>query len=284
LTEITIMNKMTRRSFFKRAARKLLFSDWTVQVLAFLIAGAFFVGINQIGVCFETLVVSLTGRTEPVYFFSSLYTVLSLALTIPVLYGLVKFEINAIDGKGDIADMFSVFSSLGKLGRVYKLFFHAASRTVVCYLPFIAAWTFLNLIYYEGIFGIVLTVYSVDLFRLLLSALVGLMLYLGLLLSAKYFVGIYLCVLREDTPIKECFLVAANCNFMSKGELTGTLISFLPLCLLSLLTAGLLFILYTIPYMLITMVMVSKYIVDVEMYKKSTSALMYENNINPGNE
>lgn len=284
MTEITIMNKMTRRSFFKRAARKLLFSDWVLQVLAFLIAGAFFVGVNQIGVCFESLALNLTGRPEPVYFFGSLYSVLSLALTLPVMYGLVKFEINAIDGKGDIADIFSVFSSLGNLARIYRLFFHAAARTVVCYLPFIAAWAFLNFIYYEGIFGINLTVYSVDIFKLLLSALVAFMLYLGLLLSARYFVGIYLCALREDKSIKECFLVAANCNFMSKGELLGTLISFLPLCLLSMLTAGLLFILYTIPYMLITMIMVSKYVVDVEMYRKTTSSLMYENNINNCNE
>lgn len=280
LTEITGVNKITRRAFFKRAARRYLFSDWVTHILAFLVAGAFFVGINQLGTCVESLIFAVTGNIELAYLFSSVYIVLSFAVTIPVLYGVVKFEINAVEGNGNVADIFNAFSSAVQLNRTYKLFFFTVFRTVICYLPFAVLWLFLSLYYYEGIFGLMLNVYSVDLIRLFLSSLLVMFLFLGLVLSAKYFTGVYVSVKNEEMPVKACFLVASNCNFMSAGELSGIMLSFLPLCILSLFTAGLLFILYTVPYILITMIMVSKYVVDVEMSRKAMSAMMYQNENN----
>jgi len=270
------MGKRARRVFFKRAARHMLFSDWIIQILAFLIVGAVYVGVFHFGNSLGGLVYYISDNTKLYGIFASVYATLSTALFIPLLSGLVNFEINAIEnGKGNLSDIFDVFSSVEMLQRAYKLFLYVLLRTVILLLPGALVLVFAETGYYDGFFLYEFSLFGYDVYYFLLKAAALVLLYLGFVRLARYFVGIYVCIFRKDLGIRESFFVADVCMGTQKGEVSSLAISFLPLCTVSLFTAGFLPVLYTMPYMLISFVMYSKYIYDKEMHTKNAQIMTY---------
>ena len=254
----------------------MLFSDWIVQILAFLIVGAVYVGVFHFGNSLGGLVYGISDNIKLYSLFASVYATLSLALFIPLLTGLVNFEIRAVEnGNGKLCDIFDVFSSTEMLQRAYKLFLFVLVKAVVLLLPGAVVLIFAETGYYDGVFGYTLSLFGYDVFYFVLKALSLILLYLGFVRLARCFVGICVCVLRKDLGIRQCFFVADVCMGTQKGEVSALAMSFLPLCLVSLFTAGFLPVLYTMPYMLISFVMYSKYIYDKEMHTKNAQTMMY---------
>ena len=269
------MNSIKRRNFFKKAARRKLFSDWLSQILAFVITGACFVGINQFGTSLSLMIYNITENKVVSDVFISAYLVFSLAFFVPLVYGLFCFEIKAIEGKSDLSELFCAFSGIDSLNRAYFLFFYTAVKMFFAYLPALVVWVFLTFYYHNGAFGFVLEAYGVDIVRIVLSVMLVVFFYFGFFVTSKFFTAIYVSIVRRDLPLRESFFVANNCVHIARGEIFSLALSFLPLFVVSIFTVGFLFVMYTLPYMLLTFVMFSKYLYDVEMSDKTTSHLMY---------
>ena len=281
MDERIAVSKISRRRFFKRTAKSILFSDWINQILAFLIVGALYNGIFEFGVSGMILIDEVTGNWFVSTSLLLLYSLLAAAVIIPLFYGLVVYEINAVEKrKGNITDIFTPFSSATLMIRSYKLFVYLLFKTILCMLP--AVLTALLL------FGEQFEFFSLEAFvwnninfaYLLIVTLLFICIFAGMVLSVKQFVGAFICVLKPSMRIRDCFFTSKVCCYGSRAEVARLMISFLPLMWLSLYTAGLLFVMYSLPYMLITLVLQSKYLYDKEINTKNIQNLLYNNQEN----
>lgn len=253
----------------------MLFSDWTSQIFAFIVVGAFFVGINHFGTSVGIVINELTQNLTLAGIVIYLFTFISFAFVIPMLYGLVSFEINALSNeKGKLSEIFCAFSSSESLLRSYSLFFNVFFRCILCFLPAVLIYCFRVFVYEDGMF-FSFSLGGIDVVYFLLNTLFVVALYLGIVMSAGTFVGIYITVRREDKPVEDCFFLATKSIRGNRFEMTKIAISFFPLFVLSLFSIGFLFVMYTIPYMIITLVMFSKYLYD--KYNLALNAQIAEN-------
>lgn len=270
---IVEMKIMSRRRFFKRAARKMLYSDWINQILVFVIVGAFFVGINYFGTSVAIIVSELSDKLIVADCVSLAFNVISMAFTVPMFYGIVRFEINTVsEEEAVLSDVFAVFSDSQTVLRSYNLFFNVIFRGIVCFLPAIALYFFKHLAYDYG-FVRTYSYYGVDVVSFLLNTVFVLLIYLGIAFSSNLFTGIYISVKNENAPVEDCFYMAKKCMRGSKSEFALLALSFLPLFVVSLFSIGFLFVLYTVPYMFITFIMFSKYLYE----KKEFPTASYSN-------
>lgn len=269
-------SKMSMRRFFKRMARNMLFSEWLSQIIAFLFVGAIYVGINQFGGCLASIIALVSGNAALSRVFAVVYFVLSFLLLIPILYGIVKFEAGAVENeKNKLSDLFFAFTCMEKANRAYGMFLNVALKVLLCFLPAIALWIFDSIFYYDGIFGYYLDFGKVDIINFAVKSIFLVLLYLGLVLSSKYYFAFYISVVRPEFEPKDCFLLAKVCTHSVSRELAVMTLSFIPLFVVSLFSMGLLFVLYTLPYALLTYTVFCKYIYEKEMYTQRVQTMLY---------
>lgn len=254
----------------------MLYRSWLVQVFAFIITGAVYFGLVQFGASVSLLMSTLTDSIYAALLCFSTYSVLALAVMIPLLCGIVKFEMGAIsEEKASLSDLFYAFESMDTFARSYRVFLTAVLHGIVNFLPAIAVGIFVSYVYKEGIFGVTLPIFGQDGIYMLLNVLLVVFLIMGCVLSSKSIVGIYVCLEREEESVSGCFFVAGLCVRQSRGEMAKLLFSFVPLCVLSLFTLGFLFVMYTFPYIALSVTMFSKYLYEKEMYSKNTMRMLY---------
>lgn len=245
----------------------MLFSEWLTQILAFMIVGSCFMAINNFGTSAAFIVKELTDNLlflEIILFF---YIFFSTLFTVPLIYGLVQFEINAISGeKGRLTDIFTAFSDFKSVIRSYSLFLQCFGRLLLCFAPAIASVVFKEYVFDDMFLGKYIFC-TVDVAAFLSNTLFIVLLYLGLVLFSGCFVGIYLTVKRRDISVDECFHKARLYLRGNRPEVSKIALSFLPLFVVSLFSIGFLFVLYTLPYMIITLLMTAKYICDKHDYR-----------------
>lgn len=265
-----------RRRFFKQKARRLLYRDWLSQVFAFLIAGAVYFGLMQFGYAAASAFMTLAENDYLGVLWFSLFLVMSMAVMIPVVYGIFNFEINALKNERScLSDMFFAFESSQMLMRSYKTALYAAWKSIVYFLPSLALGIFNDAYYTQGIFGAGVSVFGFDVIYLVLEAAYILLLMVGFILSSRVLVGIYVTVERPDEGVSNCFFTANMCCASSKREMAKLVFSFVPLFVLSLFSLGFLFVLYTIPYMLLCITLFSKYLYTKEMVSRDISKVLY---------
>lgn len=270
-----------RRRFFKRKSRQILYGDWLTHVFAFLMIGAVYFGIVQFGASVSLLTEELTGNAYISMLLFSIFFVLCYVLFVPLITGIVYFENGCLEnGKARLSDVFYAFENTEKLARSYKILLFAAVKSVLYFLPSLMLDYFLENVYFEGIFGKTSSYYGQDAVYLLLSVLLVIFITVGIVLSAKNVVGVYVSTIHEDKSVSQCFFIAKLCVTGSKRELTLLVISFVPIMLLSLFTLGFLFVIYTFPYLALCVTMFSKYLYEKEMNSKSVMKMMYSSDEN----
>lgn len=269
-------SKLSPRRFFKRTARSILFSEWLSQIIAFLIVGAIYVGINQFGGCISSVILLVTENVRLSRVFAVVFFVLSFLLLIPIFYGIVKFESGAVENKKSrLSDLFFAFSSMETANRSYGMFLNVAAKVLFRFLPAITLWVFDSIFYYDGIFGYSLVFGNVDVLNFFIKSIFLVFLYLGTVLSSKYYFAFYISTVRPEFEPKDCFLLAKVCTHSVSHELAIITLGFIPLFVISLFSMGLLFILYTLPYVFLTYTVVCKYIYEKEMYTQKIQTLLY---------
>ena len=267
---------MSERRFFKHTARKILLSEWLPQIIAFLVVGAIYVGVNQFGGCLSSVIILVTGNESLSRVFAVVYFVFSFLLLVPLFYGVVKYEAGAVDNeKPRLSDLFFAFSSMENANRAYGMFLSVALKILLRFLPAIALWIFDSLFYYDGMFSRSLSFGNVDVINFVLKSVFLVFLYMGTVLSSKYYFAVYLSVMRPEFEPKDCFLLSKVCTHSMSHELAKITLGFIPIFVISLFSMGLLFILYTLPYVFLTYTVVCKYIYEKEMYTQQIQSLLY---------
>ena len=281
MNETVTASSMSRRRFFKRTARTLLYNDWICQIFAIFIVGALSSGIRLFGMNLCSVMLTVTENQKLTNFFGVVYLMLGVLLMLPLYYGLLHFEKQMLmEGKGKISDIFYCYSSLGELNHAYSVIFGVAWRVVLCFLPMIVLNLFEFVYYYEGYFGFIMRYSSIDLVGTAIRTLIVVFGYLGFVFSSKYFVTLYISHERPEISVREAVMISKVCMYGSGFESVGLALSFLPLVVLSIFSMGFLFLLFTFPYMLITFVVFSKYLYEKEMYTRNAHNLLYSDNEN----
>ncbi len=285
MNEIIELTNMSRRKFFKKSAKKILYGDWINQILAFLIVGACFIGITNFGSNLALLIHSLTDSMALYGLVSSVFALMSFFFVLPLVFGLVCFEIKAVEnGRSDLKDIFFAFNGIDSFFDCFQMCISLVFRAVLCFAPAIALWCFTELVYTEGMFVFSYAFMGIDVVAFALRSMLVVFVYIGFLFFAKCIPALFVSVAKPHLSPRQAFLTAKVCMFDSPNELLLLLLSFVPLFVISLFSFGFLFVVYTFPYLLITLVLYSKYIYEKEQYIKKASAIIYtEENKNENN-
>ena len=78
-----------RRVLIKKEARNVLFHDWILRILAFVITGGCCLGIMQFGTALSLVLDGVTHNIKFSLLVYFLYILLSLCVVVPICYGLV---------------------------------------------------------------------------------------------------------------------------------------------------------------------------------------------------
>ena len=279
MDEAVTKSKMSERRFLKKAAAKLLFSDWLTQILMFLIVGSVFYGIWQFGITLGLFVNQFTSNEKLAKLIISVFGLFALAIFVPLTYGLLTFEVNFISNKKSTpSDVFCAFSSSRAFFRSTDLFLGLMFRNLLYFSPALLLFCF-NTMLYPFCFSRYFYFAGIDVVLFLLRTLFVILVYVGITLSYSGFVASYIAV-KTDKEIAECFFEAGMCIRKNRSQITKLFISFFPLVVVSLFTVGFLFVMYTIPYMFITLTMFSKYLYDKRVYEKVNQNQHVSININ----
>ncbi len=246
-------------SVVKKKARSRLYADLPTHIAAPLCVAVCVLGVLFAG----SAVLSLTDMYRPMdMFLYNLFELIILAvallLTVPLLYGLyVYFYRSAVGKEARLTDLFRAFGSSSLFARSFCLFWAMLWRFVPYFaFPLFCLW---ETDAYRG--GRSLFVQTsvirggIDLTGLELCVLCCLSATIAFSLYARHFCAVCLVITHEDAPVSACFAAgsfavrcsASGIHFMS---LIG---SFLPLIFASLLTFGILFVLYSLPYILLSL-------------------------------
>lgn len=243
----------------------MIYRDWITQIFAFVIVGSVYIGITRFGISVFELIRELTGNMYVSTLSLSAFFVLAAGVVVPLIMGTVNFESEFLkNGKGNLQDIFYYFSEISLLVRSYKTAIYATVKGIWYFIPAMALSFFVNNFYYSGIFGFVWSLFGKDVVYFVLSAMILAFFAMGTVLSSKIFVGIYICNERRERSISECFFTGSVCSVKSNGEMTLLTMSFIPLFVLSLFSMGFLFVMFTFPYMELSITMLSKYLYEKE--------------------
>ena len=264
------------RKLFKADARKILYKDWLVHIFVHMIVLVCFTGIVSLGTQLTLLSYSFGLDEFRSSLFLAFYDVAALFMTVPLCYGVLYFEMQYSDGKKPKPlDVFDGFSSVKKLLFSYELFFSLLFRVLPCFVPAVAMYVYMQYFYVEGTFVPLVDIAGVDEIFFLQSVAFVILVFLGFALSVKYFVGVYVAIKRQDMPIREAFYTGSVCCHNCNMSIAGFFLSFGPLFVVSLFTAGILFVLYTIPYFVISFMNMAKYLYDKEMTEENIKNIIY---------
>lgn len=118
-----------RRTYLLREARRLVIKNITAFVLFSLLFLTVTVGIKYTaGLFFD--IISVKNNTV---LRSVLCDIMTLTLTVPLLYGFYGFTVCLYEGENNIATVLSGFTSAASAGRAYGLFFIYAWRYAAFY-------------------------------------------------------------------------------------------------------------------------------------------------------
>ncbi len=247
-------------SYFKKQAKKLLYDNWIQCIGAFFTVAVSLTAISLAASAFVTIAAICTNEIVSAVVIT-LSAILLATFTIPFMYGVFVFAYNTVGtGKSDIFDLFYAFSSLKRYLRSYSLFYSVIWRGLIVFFVPLAVSEELYL-YTTGkslildpvsFLGTDIT-YTAICIVLVLAAMYSLAYY------TRYFTAIYLVIDREDAPVSQCFFAANAYNYHMKSQMFVAMMAYLPLVAISILTFGLLFIIYTVPVIVFTFFLFASY-------------------------
>lgn len=258
----------------KKNAKQVLYSDLICHILAPLCVIACITGIEFAGY-------SLIYLSDNISYtlFSVLSTAVSLMVvlvSIPLFYGLFVFYYNCANGaRADLADIFYAFGSAYVYRRSFFLFFALLWRFAVCFsIPLIITGEFFMYINNMPSVFAKTNFYGYDLTYTLVCVSLFLFYFISAAIFSKYTLGIYISVRREGLPVSLCFIMAKSFGYIEGSLYFIMFATFLPLAVLSVLTFGIVFILYALPFITLALFMLSKHIYDNEIEKNTITSLL----------
>ena len=103
---------LQRRRFFKKNARKIIYSDWLSQVFVFAVLFVTLAGLSSIYSALMTLCFEIADNYLVSYMMSVCYIFFTVAFVTALVYGIIRFEVLSFEQKNPVvSDVFEVFSS-----------------------------------------------------------------------------------------------------------------------------------------------------------------------------
>lgn len=266
-------------SCLKKQAKKLLYRDWITHIGAFFTV---FVSTSALATVASTIMVlSLEYTNIFVYslIFLSLLTLLA-ALCIPLYYGLFVFEYNAVNtDKTDIKDIFYAFSTPERYRRSFLTAFAVFWRFLVVFS--VPLFIFSELYLYlagESQNFIQVAIGGYDITYTYLCVLLAVAFVISFLYFTRYFTAIYIVIECEDARVSKCFFAAKIFNRKCLSTLILVTLSYIPLAVISVLTFGILFIIYTLPVILITYFCISSHVCNDSKLNRIITDFVFDTN------
>lgn len=243
----------------KKRARTRLYSNWLLHIAAPLCVAASLLGILFAGAsvvsALDTLL-SLDMLTSNSI--GAVFLVLFILAAIPLFYGLfVFFQRSAAEKPVSLLNLFHAFSSFRVFRRSFALFWAMLWRAVVHFaVPSLLFYeASLHDIYGSGYFYPVHTFFGIPSSGTELAVCGTILLMLALAHYTGYFYAVDLALIHDNKSVSLCFSAGA---MITKGKdganlyITYLVFSFIPLLVLSILTFGILLLVYTLPYLLLS--------------------------------
>lgn len=258
---ILMTDYLQRRRFFKKNARKIIYSDWLSQVFVFAVLFVTLAGLSSIYSALMTLCFEIADNYLVSYMMSVCYIFFTVAFVTALVYGIIRFEVLSFEQKNPaVSDVFEVFSSSYMLERAYKTMFSFVIRIVPAFVFPFALSRFIGSNLYYKLFRSDITVGNIDVVYLSFNILLLVLVFLAFSVSGKHVVGLFYAVKNSDAPVGMCFKNSGKACFGYTTELFLMMFSFVPLIVVSLFTMGVAFIVYTLPYMLLTFAGMSEFL------------------------
>ena len=270
------MEASERRKYFKHCARKTLLSDWVNQICAFFITGVCMAGISYLGYAIQDLLFNIGVESEGIYLFPALYMILSWFVIVPLMLGVFNFECRVVAGEeASVRDVFYAFSCERELSRAYKIFIGFILKSLPGFIPSIILWFFIYHLYPYGHLRPFI-VFETDIVYLALNAIFVLAVFIGIVYASKNLVGVYYAVKSDNEDVSACFIMGSVASHSSRFEITVLALSFLPLFAVSFFTFGFLFIVYTLPYFVLSFVYMSDYLYNKTCADKQAQEMFFQ--------
>lgn len=238
----------------RRHASRFLLSEgrlWRMSVGAFMCIAAMMIPLMFL-VCLMYFA-SLEGIGENIAYILTDVAVFGTLLmfgffAIPMLGGYLKlsYDIYKGAGKAHPAEMFSVFTSPRRYFRTILAGLMFVARGMAVIIPIVFSVAFIGQLWEknESPFALVICLFFTGV-ALLVG--IGLAFLIAHLTQEQYFVPYYLCM---GNRLSGAVALSRAAVKKKRFKIWGYLVGLLPICILSLLTVGVLFVVYSAPMMI----------------------------------
>lgn len=251
-----------RRRVFKKEAREVLCfrANWISVLMAlfmlffFLAAARYFSDCLYYALSLSGLIAGDFALADEVYDAAS--GVLLFLLLSPLYPGIVSYLYDLCRTKKSggarvpITEVFCFYSGLEQAVRGWAVSFLRLTALIPLLFAYVG-FVFLEDLYLPSIAGLPTQVTAV-IFEVLIYAGTVLLIFTAMFMSLRAEFFVFFTVTRPELPISSCIRLSGNMMKRRAGEGIHLILSFVPLFILSVLSAGILFFIYFLPYYLFT--------------------------------
>jgi len=250
-----------KRKFFKNEAKRIIFSEWLNAVIATLVVVLVIAGLSAIQSAYLYLLSKQLSQNATIAV-SVFFNVASALVFLPVLFGYIIWCVQKYEGDAaPVSNVFEVFSTPENLGRAYAVTLAFLMRAVVLFaIPVLLNYFLkLNTIRIEKHLSEIYPILP-ELFTVVSKLFILFFYSIAFSMTAKLFMFVYIAIKNPDMSLRMCSSKAAKLMRGHKVESVVLNFSFFGWILLSLFTAGVLFVIFVIPYMLLSIISFCSYL------------------------
>jgi hypothetical protein len=241
-----------RRKYFKSEARFLLKYNYPKQIFMTGIVVLLTFGLNAIKTnLIKLLELEYSFFSMPVNMFIDLLT---LFITLPLYIGIIYVNMKLFEGENiSVGGMFYYFSSSANLIDCYKFITAIAARFIAFAVPFLFIGALFPQIaeLFEYIFPIG-SIIEIDIAMLCACVVYLIAFFICVILFMKYFAGVFIFVKNPCLNVKDIIKKSSKMMKKRKIEALKLILSFSVWIIISHYFAGILYIFFTIPYILLS--------------------------------
>ena len=243
-----------RRKYFKSEAKFLLRYNYFKQIFMTGIIILLTFGLNAV----KTNIIKLMGLEYS--FFSMpvnmLFDLLAIFITLPLYIGIIYVNMKLFEGENiSVGGMFCYFSSSANLIDCYKFIMALSARLIAFASPFLFTGAIFDKI--AKFFEFILPVNSDSAIEIDIAMICACIIYLAAfficaVLFMRYFAGVFIFVKNPCLNVKDIIKKSAKMMKKKKFEALKLILSFSVWILISHELAGILYIFFTMPYIMLT--------------------------------
>ena len=241
-----------RRKYFKSEAKSLLRYNYFKQVFMTGLITLLSFGISAIKInIIKLLELEYSFYSMPV---NMLFDLLSIFITLPLYIGIIYVNTKLFEGENiSIEGMFHYFSSGANLLDCYKFITAMAARIILFAVPFMI---------FEILFPVIIesaeiifnlgSVIETDTAMIFICLVYVIILFICVIFFMRYFAAVFVFVKNPCLSVKDIIKKSVKMMKKRKFESLKLILSFMIWILISHYFAGILYIFFTLPYIMLS--------------------------------